>query len=55
LILFWSGRVGSGQVRSDDVDSDNRANSAQFQAKLPDGAELGNIKSGISQQILILN
>ena len=33
-----SGQVGSGQV---DGNSDNKANSAQFQAKLPTGAELG--------------
>jgi hypothetical protein len=31
--------VGSGRVGN----SDNRANSAQFQVKLPTGAELGNI------------
>ena len=46
--LFWyysgrsagSGRVGPGRVGDY---SDNRANSAQFQVKLPTGAELGNI------------
>ena len=40
FILFQvgSGRVGSGRV---DGNSDNGANSAQFQMKLPTGAELG--------------
>jgi hypothetical protein len=40
--------VGSGRVGSDDDDgnSDNRANSAQFQVKLPTGAELGKRKKG---------
>ena len=36
------GRVGLGRVGSDDGNSDNRANSAQFQVKLLTGAELGN-------------
>ena len=37
---------GSGQVGLDRVDgnSDKRANSAQFQVKLPTGAELGKNK-----------
>ena len=39
--MAGSGRVGSGQV---DGNSDNRANSAKFQVKLPSGAELGNIQ-----------
>ena len=41
LFLYFSGSgwVGLGQV---DGNSDNRANSAQFQVKLPTGAELGN-------------
>ena len=37
--LFW---YYSGRVGSDDVDSDNRANSAKFQLKFPTTAELGN-------------
>ena len=48
LFLYFSGsgwvglgRVGSGRV---DGNSDNRANSAQFQVKLPTGDELGNNK-----------
>jgi hypothetical protein len=39
LILF---RVRSGRVRSDDGNTDNRANSAQVQLNLPTRAELGN-------------
>jgi hypothetical protein len=35
------GRVGLGRVGDY---SDNRANSAQFQMKLPTGAELGKMK-----------
>ena len=41
LKLETGGRVGSGQVG--DENRDNRANSAQFQVKLPTGAELGKI------------
>ena len=41
LLDTFPGRVGS--ARSDDGNSDNRANSAQFQVKLPTGAELGKI------------
>ena len=37
-----SGWVGSGQVRLDSVDIDNRATSAHVQMKLPTRAELGN-------------
>ena len=37
--MAGSGQVGSGQV---DGNSDNKATSAQFQLKLPIGAELGN-------------
>ena len=40
--MAGSGQVGLGQVRLDDGKSDNRANSAQFQVKLPTVAELGN-------------
>ena len=45
--LFYTFPVGSGRVGSGLVDgnSDNRANSAQFQVKLPTGAELGNRRS----------
>jgi hypothetical protein len=39
LILFRE--VGSGQVGSDEGNSDNRANSAQFQVKFSTGAKLG--------------
>ena len=41
--IFKEFNHGSGQVRSGRVDgnSDNRANSAQLQLKLPTGAELG--------------
>ena len=38
-----SGQVRSGQVGADDGNADNKANSAQFQVKLPTGAELGKI------------
>ena len=34
--------VGWGRVRSDGVDSDNRATKAQVQMNLPTRAELGN-------------
>ena len=37
---YFSGRVGSGWVGSDDGNSDNRANSVQLQ--LQAGTELGN-------------
>ena len=39
---------GSGRVRSGRVDgnSDNRANSAEFQLKLPTQSELGNMDHG---------
>ena len=33
----------SGRVGSDDGNTDNGANSAQFQVNLPTGAELGKI------------
>ena len=39
----FPGRVRSGQVRSDNGNSDNRANSVQVQINLPTRAELGNI------------
>ena len=39
--MAGSGQVGSGQV---DGNSDNKATSAQFQLKLPTGAELGKKK-----------
>jgi hypothetical protein len=46
LILFRSGRVGS----DDDGNSDNRANSAQFQVKLPNGAELGKREKKVEEE-----
>ena len=51
--LFWyySGRVGSGRVGGN---SDNKANSAQFQVKLPTGAELGNNDCGTAPGNLVL-
>ena len=45
----FQGQVGSGWVGLDDGNTDNKANSAQFQVKLPTGAELGNRYQKVSE------
>ena len=41
--------VGRRAAAADDGNTDNKANSAQFQLKLPTGAELGNYKDSTCQ------
>ena len=56
MILFWvvgSGPVRSGQARSDDGNSDNRANSVQLELEL--GLSLAISNTGKESQSRILS